>query len=320
MSTTPAPASDLTANPARDLRSLGHTLPPDAASFGWLRESTDAADDPDQLRQRFDRDGYLFLRDFLDPDDVLAARRSVMERLMDRGLLRPGTDPMEGVVNPETDAQDIPHADLAVRCPPVRHVVFGERLCDFYARFFDEPIRHFDNIWLRAIAPGHGTACHCDWVYMSRGSRQLMTCWIPYGDIPLSVGGLLVLEDSFRRKDKLAGYLERDVDDYCQNKPGHLERLKKHEQGWSFPGHLSRRPDLLPKQFGTRWLTAECFRPGDILTFRMDLVHGSLDNRSDRFRLSSDTRYQPASHPADRRWIGANPVGHGPDAKRGMIC
>jgi hypothetical protein len=49
-------------------------------------------------------------------------------------------------------------------------------------------------------------------------------------------------------------------------------------------------------------------------------VHGGTDNRSDRIRISTDTRYQRASAVADERWIGAAPVGHGPSAKKGLIC
>jgi hypothetical protein len=50
-------------------------------------------------------------------------------------------------------------------------------------------------------------------------------------------------------------------------------------------------------------------------------VHASLDNSTaDRMRFSSDSRYQPASLPADERWVGANPVGHGLAGKRGRIC
>jgi ectoine hydroxylase-related dioxygenase (phytanoyl-CoA dioxygenase family) len=59
---------------------------------------------------------------------------------------------------------------------------------------------------------------------------------------------------------------------------------------------------------------------GDVIVFSMFTVHASLDNRSDRVRLSSDSRYQPASASADERWIGANPVGHGQAGKRGKIC
>jgi len=56
------------------------------------------------------------------------------------------------------------------------------------------------------------------------------------------------------------------------------------------------------------------------LIFDMYLVHGGLDNRSQRFRLSSDSRYQLASEPVDERWVGADPPGHGPNSKRGKIC
>ena len=47
--------------------------------------------------------------------------------------------------------------------------------------------------------------------------------------------------------------------------------------------------------------------------FGMFTLHCSLDNRSpeNRIRLSTDTRYQLASEPADERWIGDEPFGNG---------
>ena len=61
-------------------------------------------------------------------------------------------------------------------------------------------------------------------------------------------------------------------------------------------------------------------RAGDMLVFSMFTVHTSLDNHSDRIRISSDTRYQLASEPVDERWVGENPPAHGPSIKQGMIC
>ena len=58
-----------------------------------------------------------------------------------------------------------------------------------------------------------------------------------------------------------------------------------------------------------RWLTTD-YRAGDLLVFSMYTTHCSLDNTSDRIRLSSDTRYQLASEPLDERWIGENPIAH----------
>ena len=320
------PTETSTATLTAPLTSLGHELPTDPDSFGWLRESTDATDDPAELRQRFADDGYLFIRDFFDPELVLDARRSVFEKLAAGGQLDPDRPVMDGVLHPsirDDSAGGGGHRgfrpDLAAADPAVERVVYGPKLLGFYERFFAEPIRHFDFTWLRVIGTGNGTPCHCDWVYMGRGSRRLMTCWVPYVEVPLEVGGLMLLEGSFRQEKKLKGYLEKDVDTYCENRPGDVQRVKD-GGGSSFPGYLSQRPDLLPKQFGGRWLTAEAFRPGDFITFRMDMVHGSLDNHSDRVRMSTDTRYQPASEPADERWVGPNPPGHGKAGKRGRIC
>jgi hypothetical protein len=75
----------------------------------------------------------------------------------------------------------------------------------------------------------------------------------------------------------------------------------------------------LREKLGGRWLTTE-FRMGDVLTFTMGTVHASLDNHTNRFRLSSDSRYQLASEPIDDRWIGEKPPAHGPQGKRTRIC
>lgn len=59
---------------------------------------------------------------------------------------------------------------------------------------------------------------------------------------------------------------------------------------------------------------------GDAMMFNMTLVHGSLDNQTERFRLSTDTRYQLAAEPADERWIGKSPPGHALAMRHGRVC
>jgi hypothetical protein len=70
---------------------------------------------------------------------------------------------------------------------------------------------------------------------------------------------------------------------------------------------------------GGRWLTTE-YRASDVLIFSIFTVHASLDNQSDRVRISSDSRYQLASDPVDERWVGEKPIGHSQAGKRGRIC
>jgi ectoine hydroxylase-related dioxygenase (phytanoyl-CoA dioxygenase family) len=184
----------------------------------------------------------------------------------------------------------------------------------FFSSFLGGEVRHFDFTWLRCISPGPATPSHCDIVYMGRGTRTLYTAWVPLGDLDFEMGGLMVLEGSHKNLRLQSTYGQRDVDLYCSNRPDDISRTAKGSNGW-----LSEDPNHIRHSLGGRWLTAE-YRAGDAMVFCMDLVHGGVDNRSDRLRISSDSRYQLASEPVDERWVGENPPGHGSAGKRGRIC
>lgn len=299
------------------LFSYQHELDASPEAFGQLRSSTDYVGQPEALNQRLEEDGYLFIPGFLPRDLIRAARVSVTDRLAAEGALDPAFPAIEGMCRPDKALGY--RGDLAKDNPAIDRVVYGPELLGFYAHLFGEPVRHFDHTWFRAISRGQGTPPHCDLVYMSRGTHQLLSCWIPYGEVPLEVGGLMVLENSHRQSERLKNYLEVDVDLYCENRPREVEKVKG-KGGWSHPGWLTNNPVSLREKLGGRWLTSEHWQPGDFLTFKMTTIHASLDNQTDKVRLSSDTRYQRASQPADARWVGANPAGHGPRAKQGMIC
>lgn len=321
------------------LTSLGYSL--DHSQFGILRRSDDIRHDTATLRQRLAEDGYLYIPNFFDQDLILAGRRSIFKQLMSSGELDPSADMMEGRISPlmrsafasdaaptfkgsegskrNPDKIGAFRPEMAATSAEIRRIVFGPELKGFYDHLFGTDSRHLDFIWARLMGPGHGTPVHCDQVYMGRGSADLMTCWIPYVDIPLEMGGLILLEDSHLQQEKLKTYLAKDVDAYCVNRPDEVKRVVE-EGGWSFPGWLSKRPDRMPATYGGRWLTSPHWNAGDLITFPMHLVHASLDNHSEKIRFSTDTRYQPAAHTADPRWIGETPPGHSKAGKMGRVC
>jgi len=47
---------------------------------------------------------------------------------------------------------------------------------------------------------------------------------------------------------------------------------------------------------------------GDVMIFGMRLLHCSVANETNRFRLSCDTRYQLAAEKVDERWADKNSV------------
>jgi ectoine hydroxylase-related dioxygenase (phytanoyl-CoA dioxygenase family) len=285
--------------------------------FGFLESSTHLIGDPAALRARMDAEGYLFLPGALHRDEVLAARRVCAERLAAKKMLREGSDPMDCLIRPGQDTGfDI---SLAKDNAPLMKVLYDGPMMAVCEQLIGGPVLHFDYTWFRAVAPNRSTPPHMDIVYMGRGTQRLYTAWTPIGDVPLETGGLLVLERSHKHERLNNGYGRKDVDTYCEN---------RREPGWTemggggnirAGGALSNDPIKLRDRLGGRWLTAD-FAAGDVLLFSVFTVHCSLDNRSQSIRLSSDSRYQSAAEPADHRWIGPDPIAHGPAGKRGMIC
>lgn len=298
------------------LYSFGHPLEMTDDKVGLLRDSSDAADDVEELRRRVESEGYLYMKGYLDRDEVLEARASLTDRLAEAGVLDPAYPKMDAVCKPDSGYVFKP--EITNGNEAVQRLLYSGRIPEFYRALYGEDIRHYDFTWLRAIGPGKGTNPHCDLPYMGRGTHRHMTCWVPYGDISFQLGGLMVLEGSHKRMDLLEHYIYRDVDAFCENKPKEAEAAKAGK--WAFTGTLSHNPPIVRNKFGGRWLTTE-FEAGDFITFGMFLVHASLDNRTEnRLRISSDARYQRASEPIDERWVGINPPGHSTAGKRGRIC
>jgi hypothetical protein len=296
------------------LTSLGFEL--DMPAFGPLRDSSPILRDAEALRQRMKEDGYLYLPGALDRDEVLAARLDLCQQLEAEGNLDPSRPVMEAVAIEGLKLHFKP--DLAAKCQPLKKVVYDGLMMEFFTRFLGGPVRHYDFTWLRAIAPGLGTPPHYDVVYMGRGTKNLYTAWTPLGDVDFDLGGLMILENSHLNERIKNTYGTKDVDTFCSNKPD-AELYAAGTKWWN--GWLSANPVSLRKMkdLGGRWLSAE-FRAGDVLVFSMFTIHASLDNHSNRIRLSSDTRYQLASEPVDERWVGPNPPAHGKAGKRGRIC
>jgi len=284
-------------------------------AFGELRATDADRSSREALLRALGEDGYLFIRGFFARERVLAARHDLLLRLGAIGWLREGTDPDDALASAAAEKKML--RVMAQASQPLQDLLYGKHILGFYLTLFGEAVRHFDTTWLRAYPPGMGTPPHMDTVFMGRGSKRLMTAWAPLGDIGLALGGLAVLEGSHRLDDVRNGYGRRDVDVYCSNGPGAGADAAQETYVWS--GTLSDDPVGLAAELESRWLTAE-FSAGDLVTFPLYTVHTGLDNNTDRIRLSSDSRYQPAAEAADPRWVGPNPIGHGSKAKVGVIC
>lgn len=295
----------------------GREIDTSPENFGWLLDSNDAKHDPEELRSRMELDGYLFLPGFFEREDVRAVRLKICEVLAAENLLDPNYPVEQARVVEGAEMYFRPDIANGPAKPILDKVIYGERIMEFYSQFLGGPAAHYDFTWLRTIAPGLGTYPHCDVVYMGRGTHEVYTAWVPFGDVPLEVGGLIVMEGSHRNTPSLDSYRKMDVDTACTNVPG---KSQTDADSRPFFGAIGDDAPGLRSDLGCRLLTCPEYRMGDLLTFSIYTVHGSLDNQSNEIRMSSDSRYQLASEPIDERWVGEEPPGHGGKMIREMIC
>lgn len=275
------------------------TYPYPSAELGELTDSSGLLGDTKGLHERFERDGYLLLRQALDPEAVLAARQAVLNYLLDADEIDMSHPEDQAVAKPGAKGVYFGPKPEVSRHPDAMRVFEGPALTDFYTQFFGEPIATFDWKWLRAVGPEESTGIHYDVVYMGRGTHKLMTCWIPMGTISPDMGSLAICEgshrsDGFKRLRETYGKFDVDRDNIKGDK----------NIGW-----FSHDPQEIVDAFGGQWKTT-VFQPGDIITFGMWTMHASTVNTSGRFRVSADVRFQPKSEPMDPRWLGMKPRGN----------
>lgn len=265
------------------------------ADIGPLRESNDIMGNMDALRSRMAEDGYLLIRRLHDPANVRAARKMLLENLAANNQIDMRFPLDEGVINPENgDGAFLGGANSLTHKPELLSVVESPELLHFFGEFLGGDAMTFDFKWLRAVKKGHNSGAHFDVIYMGRGTLNLYTVWTPLGDLSYEMGTLAILPGAHRSeaaKKLRETYGKMDVD-------------RDKVQGW-----YSNDPFELVEKYGGKWLSTE-FQMGDALIFGMYTMHASLNNGSNRYRLSCDTRYQRADEPIDERWIGKNPKAH----------
>ena len=258
--------------------------------LGTLRQSQSIQGSVPALHARLAEDGYLLLRGLIERSKVQRARETILHHMHEQKVLTPDAPILEGVMPRGGRGAKMRRISYHEN---VLNVIEASELFDFFAAFFSEPALSFHYKWLRAVGNEQYTGAHYDFVYMGRGSGRLHTVWIPLGDTQVDQGTLAVCRGShdlpsFARIRDTYGRMDVDRDGI---------------DGW-----FTKDPMEIVEKFGGEWLTSD-FLMGDVVLFGMHTMHASTTNLTNRFRLSSDVRFQPASDPADDRWR-AGGTGH----------
>lgn len=237
--------------------------------------SNDALNDPDEIRRRADRDGYLFFRGLLERERLLNVRRQILELCQKEGWLAESTELIRGVaaagvkwVEPQPQFMKVYYEIMKLE--DFHALAHSPVLLDLYRKLFGEDVLvHARNI-ARIIFPDNTkftTPSHQDWVHI-QGTTETYSAWIPLSDCPRELGGLSMLVGS------------------------HKTGLIPHREAYG-AGGIGIDTDHLPNL----WASSD-FRLGDFITFHSMTVHKGLHNVSqNKIRVSVDFRYQGVSQP-----------------------
>jgi ectoine hydroxylase-related dioxygenase (phytanoyl-CoA dioxygenase family) len=283
------------------LMSNGFVLERTPERLGWM-VPTDAALPLAHIKDRYHQQGYVWLKGFFERREILAFRRDFFAAFEGTGLLAQGSDPVEGLYGDEGEQRALIKKIFweMVRSPAYEVFCTMPRLWKFYeALLQDEPYLHTRKI-IRYTLPGERncTGGHYDLIYLRAGTDRLYSSWIPLGDIPVEMGGLIYLEGS----DALGREMEAEFSARNADLPPE-ERISAYNKNMREGGWVSIDLADMARRFNSRWLVAD-YEAGDMVIHSPYMVHAATVNNDPhgRLRLSTDIRYQTRSDTIDTRW------------------
>ncbi|KAK7537317.1 phytanoyl-CoA hydroxylase [Phyllosticta citribraziliensis] len=281
----------------------------------------------EELRKRYNEDGYIFMKGLIPREDVLKARESYFKGLAPSGVLKPGTKPVEGIFDDAKDRLNYPgigagaasgngrpggesaevFVDLALKqhTEPWYCEEFSKHpaLYDFISKLtgWGNDTLSLKRTLLRNNTPGNkAIGVHYDQIFLRYGEPTSVTAWVPMGDVSVQGGGLIYMEDGhnvgqrieneFTEKAKENGLTEEEAK-YAFNR------------NMMSTGFLAEGPAGFGREHGARWLLTD-YEAGDAVLHQPHSIHASTINHDpqNKIRVGTDLRFVNSARPYDKRW------------------
>lgn len=283
-----------------DLVSNQFVLSKKPERLGWLTPS-DPTKPKTELWEQFNAQGYLWLKGILDRQVVLDFRRRFFQAFAAANLIETGSDPVEGIYSGSEDKGLARRLMIeAVRWAAYESFCLSAPIWQFYEAVLGGPVLLHRRKIIRYTRTGDPscTGAHYDLTYLRAGTDRVFTSWIPIGDIPVEMGGLVYLEGS----DAWGRQMEADFSSHNADLPPE-ERISAYNRNMAETGWLTKDLPSLSDRLGTRWLMAD-YEAGDMVIHSAYMIHAATENKDAhrRLRLSTDIRYQLVADQVDARW------------------
>jgi ectoine hydroxylase-related dioxygenase (phytanoyl-CoA dioxygenase family) len=236
-----------------------------------MYEANELLGDASALRNRLDKDGYLFFRDIVPVDRLQELRSQITGILAELGWIEDGAEQIKAkaICRPRREGQPkfFNAHDRIIKLEALHSMAHESHLMSVMRQALGDTVFPHPLSIVRLVFPDSpelATPPHQDFPN-NQGTPNLTAAWIPLGDCGIEDGSLAVMEGS--------------------HKYGVLP-LKFHL------GAGNRRAVLSEELQACRWVGAD-FKAGDIVLFPSLTVHKAMENYNTKtMRLSVDFRFQ----------------------------
>jgi ectoine hydroxylase-related dioxygenase (phytanoyl-CoA dioxygenase family) len=278
------------------LMSNDYTLLETPDRLGWLIPSTPSVSIK-TLQEQYRAQGYLWLKGLLPREKVMVFRRRFFEAFTRTGLLAKDSDPLDGIYSGDGKPHVAKILGEIVKWASYEAFCLMPEIWQFYERLLGGPVYLHKRKLIRATTVDDScTGAHYDLTYLRAGTDKVCTSWIPIGDIPVEMGGLVYLEGS----DAAGRKLEAEFSAKNQNLTPE-ERISAYNKNMNETGWLTKDLPAIADKLNSRWLMAD-YEAGDMVIHSAYTIHASTTNTRMQMRLSTDIRYQLVQETIDPRW------------------
>ena len=313
----PVPAHEISFSEQNELPKLRSNYGDhvDQTYVGWMRP-TPASTPLEEMRHRYETDGYVLVKGLMPRDDILDMREHYFSDLSSTGILAPNTSPRDGIFNISLDPlknqglggepEDSQWAKLEAAHVNPRYRAFLQhpKLRQFVRDFMGwKKEVLMERAMLRHNVPqSFSTGIHYDHIFLRAGEAEFLTAWIPIGDCDAMGGGLMYLEDSTQLGRDIETDFTKRAKDFTEE-----ERISAFNSHMGRFGFLSHDAEEFQTTYDTgkaRWLIAN-YEAGDVVFHNPWMIHGAAKNEDERnrIRLATDLRFYEDGSAMDKRWM-----------------
>ena len=264
--------------------------------------------DAAKLRKQLDDDGYLYFKNIIPEQVLQKALFSVVDQMLankwtteedldhynsNRDGLMMGI-PFPGSSKPlfRPEALPPPTAGFSMT-PEIQEAISGTNVMATVRQVFGGLVECLPHRSLELSAPNEAHGFHMDSVYMNRGSKLMLTAWVPLHHTPMSMGGICIARGSnsspcYESIRKTYGMIDVETagihgDGCYTNDCGELLQL----------GKVKRfDPDTSSVSvFDDTPLSTASFQAGDVVLMTVYTMHSFLTNSTRFWRCSGDTKW-----------------------------